>query len=523
MKRWQVAGWRVDLWLVAILAIAAALRFVEITQPLVDAFSWRQASTAMMADNFYSRSWNIFYPEVSWTGPGPSYQGREFQIVSYITALLYTFFGWHDWIGRVVAACFGVGSVCSLYLLANAVWGRTHAKAVGLAMAILPGAVFIDRSFLPDPAMLALTTTALFVFVKYIDNERRSYLLAACLLLTLGVLAKLPGIAVGVPFAYLALEATFATRRHSMRWLLVVTFCGLVSVCLILGYYSWAVYLGNAYPPYHVAGSGYIWQDGFSTYIRERFFLEKAAALLYLWYLLPVFMVIAGIGLLWGAPKQPAEDRGRWVFHAWMLGAVLVYLAGAREITSNPWNMLIGLAPIAAFIGRGFCVIVGANGSSELSLAATARLAVVAVVALLTGTVPAHQLLSRPIADNAHVLGQELNRLSMPGDLVVTVASDVGDPVAIYYSRRRGWVFPPGGGEEDWSIFEDDAKAIETLEQLRSEGADWFGFTTDATDNQDRKFTEHHKQLLDHLERISVDRVSTDDYVIYQLSEPPAS
>ena len=97
--------------LAAVLVIAAALRLEDIRQPLVDAFSWREASTAMMADNFWLRSWNVFYPEVSWTGPGPSYQGREFQIVSYIAAVFYQLFGWHDWFGRAIAAATASSSI----------------------------------------------------------------------------------------------------------------------------------------------------------------------------------------------------------------------------------------------------------------------------------------------------------------------------------------------------------------------------------------------------------------------------
>ncbi|RVA01697.1 glycosyl transferase, partial [Mesorhizobium sp. M7A.F.Ca.CA.002.05.1.1] len=53
--------------LLGILFIAVVFRFHNITLPLVDAFSWREVSTAMMADNFQQRSWNIFFPEVSWT------------------------------------------------------------------------------------------------------------------------------------------------------------------------------------------------------------------------------------------------------------------------------------------------------------------------------------------------------------------------------------------------------------------------------------------------------------------------
>lgn len=49
----------------AILAIATVLRLHLIDQPFIDAFSWRQASTAMIAENFYRRNWNVFFPEAN--------------------------------------------------------------------------------------------------------------------------------------------------------------------------------------------------------------------------------------------------------------------------------------------------------------------------------------------------------------------------------------------------------------------------------------------------------------------------
>ncbi|TIV68774.1 MAG: glycosyl transferase, partial [Mesorhizobium sp.] len=170
LPRRRGVGVRIEvhtLILLAILLVAAIARFHNITQPLVDAFSWRETSTAMMADNFQQRSWNIFFPEVSWTGPGPSYQGREFQIVSYLTALLYQLFGWHDWFGRMIAAAFGMVTVFSLHRLTALCWDEAHAHAAALAYALMPGPAMIDSSFLPDPSMLALVTLGLWLFAKY--------------------------------------------------------------------------------------------------------------------------------------------------------------------------------------------------------------------------------------------------------------------------------------------------------------------------------------------------------------------
>src|SRR5215469_12973115 len=94
--------------LTAILIVGAILRFNHITQPLIDAFSWRETDTAMMAENYYSTDWNILRTKLNWDGPGPGYQGREFQTVSYLTALLYLLVGQQDWVGRAVAVMFGL-------------------------------------------------------------------------------------------------------------------------------------------------------------------------------------------------------------------------------------------------------------------------------------------------------------------------------------------------------------------------------------------------------------------------------
>ncbi|PSO81221.1 MAG: hypothetical protein BRC51_12700 [Cyanobacteria bacterium SW_12_48_29] len=166
-------------FLIAILALAAVLRFHHINQPLVDVFSWRETSTAMMADNFYDSNWNIFYPEVSWGGDGPNYQGREFQTVSYLAALLYVIVGQQDWVGCSIAIMFGLWGIFALYKLVRRVWNEQNALASAVVMALLPGSIFIERSFLPDPVMVALVTTNLWILVVYLQTERWHYLLIA--------------------------------------------------------------------------------------------------------------------------------------------------------------------------------------------------------------------------------------------------------------------------------------------------------------------------------------------------------
>lgn len=515
---------RHEMVLAAILIMAAILRLREAGQPLIDMFSWREASTAMMADNFRERSWNIFYPEVSWTGPGPSYQGREFQIVSYITAILQSAFGWHDWIGRLVASGFGVWSVYAMHRLTERLWGMAHAHACALMLALLPGAIAIDSSFLPDPAMLALTLTGFWMLVTYLEEERTAYLAAAVALTALGILAKLPGIAVLFPMGFAALVICYSQGRLTVGRLALLGGAGLVVIGIVFGYYSWAVYLGNTYPPYHVAGSGYIWDDGAGVLLDRNFYLPQAWKSARDWLLTLPVVALVMLGLLAGPPPASEAPAGpaRWVFHAWLAGFVVLYLAAAREITANPWNFLILLPAAAAFAGRGLIAVWQLGGKPADVMRPLLRTLIVLAIVFAFGTRPGIAFVKSPFAADSQRLGERLAEVSQPGDLVITVARQVGDPVAVYYSRRRGWVFPAGGGARDWSSFlADQNEAIAELESLRAQGASWFGVVRGARDTRQRTFEEHHKALMAYLDRTAERTVDEDGLLIYRLNGAP--
>jgi hypothetical protein len=82
---------------------------------------------------------------------------------------------------------------------------------------------------------------------------------------------------------------------------------------------------------------------------------------------------------------------------------------------------------------------------------------------------------------NDYVLGSRLAELSQPGDLVIVSGGQTGSPVAIYYSRRHGWVFSPPPIQANCTQYmEDDEPAIKAFEDLRRRGADWFAAVRDS-------------------------------------------
>ena len=124
-------------WLLVITCIALVLRLNDVEQPFVDKISWRQASTAMMAESLYLGETSLLKPNVRWGGPHPNYQGREFQSVTYLVSRLYHVFGQKEWVGRIVPVAFGCWGVIAVFLLVSKVWGRNHARFAALLLAAL--------------------------------------------------------------------------------------------------------------------------------------------------------------------------------------------------------------------------------------------------------------------------------------------------------------------------------------------------------------------------------------------------
>jgi Dolichyl-phosphate-mannose-protein mannosyltransferase len=501
--------------LAVVLAIAAAFRFWHVTQPLVDAFSWREASTAMMADNLPRNGWNIFYPEVSWTGPGPSYQGRELQLVSFLAATLDALIGWHDWSGRLVAACFGLVTTLSLHRLTALIWTERHAHAAALCYALMPAAVMIDSSYLNDPAMLALVTLGVWQALRYWSSGGTGRLALALASLTLGILSKPPGLAV-VPA--LVILAVVMTRRGPVDRARNLMAGGVVTLALVGAYLAWAVHLGTSYPPYHVAGAGYIWNRGLSLFLSESFYLPELWHTAVTWFYGYPFLFLFTAGL-WAMPAKGAfrKDPALVLLPLmWLLGGLGLYVVAAGWISKNLWNLHVIHVPMAIFCGRAVVVLLGDRPIASVRGAVRCALTIGTLLAF--ATVPLVSGMKRPYAEDSRRLGAELARLVGPDEPVVTVAATVGDPVAIYYSRTRGWVFPPGGGTVDWSRFLDDgSEAIAALDDLRAQGAVWFGAVRSGRDSLGRSFADHHALFAAYLDATAAKVAETYRFVIYRL------
>lgn len=509
-----------------VLAVGCAARMEYAFLPLFDHFSWREASTAMMADNLPRNGWNPLWPEVSWTGDQPGYQGREFQTLTIITAALNETFGWQDWYGRAVAAIFGCISTLALFRLVCLLNGQIAGLFAALIYAVAPGPIMIDTSYLPDPAMLAFTLSALALLAQGLYRSSRTLIAAAVLVGTLALLAKLPSAAALPAAAWLVA----ASAPHG-QWLkrILMFFFVLVPVFVIVGaYYAWTIYLGNTYPPFHVAGHGWLWQFGWNAFASEAFWIDTFIwhADFWLWRKPVILLAVIGFVIATAIPWAAFRDgslRGRWFWHIYALGCAVFYVAAAHEVKNNSWNLHIMNPMVAAFSGIALSAITSRGRSGERIALVVAVASVVAAGVLIDGR---HAIASMKFDQPGRVdigLGRQLEALTEEGDIVIVSGEVTGSPLAILYSRRRGFVFPPPEHSPDsnYTLFSEDGEiALDILSDLISRGAVVFGIVLEGRDfsTPQRQFDEHFPFLLQRL-RAEADVLYEDrDIVIFSLA-----
>jgi hypothetical protein len=514
--------------LIAILVLAAIRRFDQIDQPLIDATSWRESDTATIADNFYRGNWNIFYPEISWNGPGPNYVGYEFQTLTYITAFLYRIFGQHDWVARSVPVLFSLWGIFAFYQLVRRVWNREYAVASAIILALLPGSIYVDRTFVPDPVMVSLVVTSFWLLVAYLQTERLYYLLLASIIGMWGLLTKVTGIFVGIPVIYAALN--ILTQKQRLRSKQVAFLGGAAVLILIpvVAYYLWAIHISRTYPPYYIAAGEYwVWKFGLHRFLAQNYFLPKLYAELSWYWTKPVIILVI-VGLFLRPPysdrhftsDQPLEARALrspWLFHWWILAFVIYYLIAAQGLVNNPTNLNIINPAAAALAGN---TLIAIASLTKRIVGSPGAMVLIAVILLLIGGVGSKNLKPKyyPHAEDAYKLGLALNQITQPNDLVVTIAQDIGDPVAIYYSQRRGWVFPPVTNWSPllntwWDGIKNDREAIQLLEELREQGAGWLGIVKDKKD----KIWKENPKLVEYIARTFELYQESPDWIIYRI------
>lgn len=218
-----------------ILALIAAVRLFHIADSPYEYDSWRQSDTESIAINFVESRFNIFYPQLNYDGPLPNVAQLEFQITTFLIALLYKGFGYHYALARLVPILFFTGSAYFIYLIGKKYYSVRAAWFALLVYGFLPLNLLYSRAIMPESAALFFYLGAFYGFARWMETKKRMLLVLSGMFTALAISQKVPTIFVGIPMLVMAIKHFKASVwRRAELWL----FAGLALVPPYL-YFKW--------------------------------------------------------------------------------------------------------------------------------------------------------------------------------------------------------------------------------------------------------------------------------------------
>lgn len=411
-RRTQATQLRLRLGgLLLLLLFLLATRLCGITHsPFETGDLWRQPDTESIALLFLRRGFHPLRPEFFYDGPFPNVVALELQVTTTLIALLYKLFGRHFLLARLVPIALFLGSAAFLYGIA-----RRYLPTWGTALSVLlyglfPVNLYLSRSIQPESAGLFFYIGALYLFIRYAEDERDRWLLLSGLFVALAITQKPQTALIGLPILGVA-WARWGWRCliQPKLWLFAVGALGLPAL-----YYAYS----NAVAEFHFV-------TGIATkHILVRFYTDirtpEAQAFFresgpkgFTW----TGLAVVAAGLLW-------VRRGFGVIYLWVLASLINLVAVVAVIKF--YYYLVYLTPPLAIVGGALLARIRWRVIPAL---------VVGVVGLSGFLLIQSMYKGWPALETQGRIIQELTR---PDELIVI---GTRDPALLNRAERAGWRF----------------------------------------------------------------------------------
>ena len=392
-------NFHLDHVVLALILFAFLARFYHIGAPLLDHHSIRQIDTASIARNFYEGGFNLFRPQFDGGGT-PGYVECEFQIYSYLVAILYKMFGVREYLGRLLSVICSLFTAACLYFLIKRIKDPSTALFSVFAFVASPLSIAVGRSFQPESMMLFFSTATLLSLLEWLETKNIKFYFLTILFLSLTLLIKIPNLFLGLPILFLILYMkgyTFLFRKKtvllgfiplliSFSWyfyahLLFIkygnTFIGggnkFTNLALIMDYRWWIQIFVNRLGGIVLTPFGYLLAFGGLFFVslrkKEAIFIYWLAAVLiyvfvvgqgnlyhdyYQYPLLPVMCFFCGTSLHHISRLQNADSRANKIFgkgYVIVVISLILALFFAMVVATNACELSIknGKSIVEAF------------------------------------------------------------------------------------------------------------------------------------------------------------------------------
>ena len=429
---------KLNLFLALVFLLGAGIRAIDVDRS-VDRPSWRECDVAGIARSYYREGTNLFYPRVDWRGDGPGYAEMELPVYPWLIAWGYKLFGFHESIGRIINYIFSLLTLVVFFKLAKYLLPPWGTLAAAIFFTFNPLLINISNSLQPEGLMFLGYVLAGYLFIRWLDNESKWYLLGACAATAAAILAKATAAHIGLFFAWLILSKYgLAAIRQGRLWLFALGALLPGALWYWHAHKFWLQY-GNSLG----VSNEYHWA-GWDLFTNPMFIVGIARSeLFYVWMLTGVFL--AAIAMVWKWREKPVQYGVGWFV------ATLAYYLIAARTTGDQWAAyyhVVSVPGAALLIGSGVEALrqlkPAAQWTRAFRVAGLASLLGIAVLQARQITVDARHWQASELRSCAEAFATVIPE----DDLILVtggVCRDEGYPVAynasfmLYWADRKGF------------------------------------------------------------------------------------
>jgi len=489
----------VTLIVILVFALGTGIRLFDLTDLPLDFNPTRQLFSAIKARGMYyqfASSAPDWQREMA-IALGEAKADVEPPVIETLTVGAYLLFGEHLWFGRVIASAFWLLGGLALYALLRRIASVDGALLALLYFLFLDFGVIASRSFQPDPLMIGLTLTSLWVFDLWL--EKRTWRLAMLGGLVTGMAIFVKNVAVfpllgAFALMLLAERGWKGSLKDPQTWALAFITALPTAVYMVYGLFitrDVELAVGLRFFPN-------LWVDpGF--YVRWKNIISNNLGFV------PFLLALFGICLA-KVGRQRALLLGTLLGYL-VYGFALSYHISTHDYYQLPLMIFISLS--LAVVGKTlFQALIMVNGRSVL-----ARLAVASILLLAIGAEMWSvrvELVREDFRTEPQfwaALGERLGHTTP----VLGLTQDYGNRLAYW-----GWQYVeewPTTGDQNLRELAGKAKTFEEIFSDRIQGKKYFLITNF---NQFDRQPDLKARLASNYPILE----QTEDYLIYDLEHP---
>ncbi len=422
-----------------------AIRLIGITNPPLDtAHNWRQTTVTMVARNYVELNDPFLYPRIDVAGEKSGITGMEFPLFNYLIFLVSKLFGYAHWYGRLINLIVSSIGIAYFYKLLKILFSEQRAF---IASMLLLGSIWFSysRKIMPDTFAMSLTIMGLYHSLQFIlSGNFLKHLIPAIVLITLGILSKLP-MACALPVLGLCFFKADYSRKNTTI-LFAALLPGLITVYWY--YYQWVPYLNQAFGLQHFFMGKSIQVGLKELWLNLPAVLEK--------FYLDALHVIGFIFLIWGLiylvknRKKEQSTLGIFTISSIAFGGIMALSGTTFAIHSY---YMIPFVPAMS--------LVAAVGIEQLPKTQW-RYWALAVIMIENVANWQHDLFLRNNYAGFEQLETSFNKLGANRQDRVLVNA-IGVPTPLYFAHKCGW-----------SARNQDVERPEFIDSLSRKGLKWY-------------------------------------------------